>query len=200
LETKALRKQAEAVIPTDWGKFIMKAYASSEHNIMPHIVIESIDLDKSEPIILRIHSECMTGDLFHSNKCDCGEQLDTSMQKIAAEGGMLIYLRQEGRGIGLINKLKAYQKQAEGFDTIEANVLLGFKADLRDFSLAINILREEDVKAVKLLTNNPEKIEIFKDSGIELIERLPLEIKPKQENLSYLKTKKYELGHLLNSL
>jgi len=200
LETKALRKQAEAVIPTDWGKFIMKAYASSENNIMPHIVIESIDLDKSEPIILRIHSECMTGDLFHSNKCDCGEQLDTSMQKIAAEGGMLIYLRQEGRGIGLINKLKAYQKQAEGFDTIEANVLLGFKADLRDFSLAINILREEDVKAVKLLTNNPEKIEIFKDSGIELIERLPLEIKPKQENLSYLKTKKYELGHLLNSL
>lgn len=200
METKALRKQAEAVIPTDWGKFIMKAYASSENNIMPHIVIESIDLDKSEPIILRIHSECMTGDLFHSNKCDCGEQLDTSMQKIAAEGGMLIYLRQEGRGIGLINKLKAYQKQAEGFDTIEANVLLGFKADLRDFSLAINILREEDVKAVKLLTNNPEKIEIFKDSGIELIERLPLEIKPKQENLSYLKTKKYELGHLLNSL
>ncbi len=200
MEKKALKKQAEALIPTDWGSFIMKAYAGSEENSMPHIVMESMNLDRSKPVILRIHSECMTGDLFHSNKCDCGEQLNKSMQRIEKEGGMLIYLRQEGRGIGLINKLKAYQKQAEGFNTIEANVLLGFEADSRDFGLALEILKEEGIQQIRLLTNNPEKIEIFKDSDIELLERLELEIPPEPDNRSYLKTKKYDLGHLLKSL
>lgn len=200
MEKKALKKQAEATIPTDWGRFIMKAYASSDENSMPHVVLESINLDKSKPIILRIHSECMTGDLFHSNKCDCGEQLNKSMHTIQKNGGMLIYLRQEGRGIGLINKLKAYQKQEEGFNTIEANVLLGFEADSRDFGLALEILREEGIQRVKLLTNNPEKLDIFKNSGIELVERLELEIPPEPDNHSYLKTKKEDLGHLLKSI
>jgi len=193
-------KQAEASIPTDWGEFMMKAYSHSSENVMPHIALTSIDLDVTKPIFLRIHSECITGDLFHSNRCDCGEQLEQSMKLIQEKGGMVIYLRQEGRGIGIINKLKAYNKQDEGFDTIQANLELGFDVDLREFQEAIDILKSEGVTAVKLLTNNPKKLEAFNGSGIDLIERVSLETTIKKENEGYLKTKKKDLGHLFDSL
>jgi len=177
-------KQAEASIPTDWGEFMMKAYSHSSENVMPHIVLTSPKLDVTKPIYLRIHSECITGDLFHSNRCDCGEQLERSMKLIQEKGGMVIYLRQEGRGIGIINKLKVYNKQDEGFDTIQANLELGFDVDLRNFKEAIEILKSE----------------AFEDSGIELLERVPLETTIKKENEGYLKTKKKGLGHLFDSL
>ena len=195
-----LIKQAEAIIPTDWGKFNMKAYSKSEDNGMPHIVLTSSKINIEEAIFVRIHSECITGDLFHSKRCDCGEQLDKSMQLINEKGGMVLYLRQEGRGIGIINKLKAYNKQDEGYDTIEANLMLGLEVDSRDFSIAIAILKAEGVKKVKLLTNNPNKIAAFDNSGIELVERVALETTAKKENEAYLKTKKDSLGHLFSSL
>lgn len=200
MQKNKLIKQAQASIPTDWGEFMMKAYSQTSENMMPHIVLSSLDLDTSKPIYLRIHSECITGDLFHSNRCDCGEQLDRSMKLIQEKGGMVIYLRQEGRGIGIINKLKAYNKQDEGFDTIEANLALGFGVDQREFQEAIDILKMEGVTAVKLLTNNPKKIESFKDSGVEITERIPLETTIKKENRAYLQTKKNGLGHLFESL
>ncbi len=194
-----LSKQAEASIPTDWGEFMMKAYSVSSENVMPHIVLTSKNLDTSGTIYLRIHSECITGDLFHSNRCDCGEQLEQSMKLIQENGGMVIYLRQEGRGIGIINKLKVYNKQDEGFDTIEANLELGFGVDMREFKEAISILKQEGVSSVRLLTNNPKKLDAFEGSGIELVERVPLETTIKKENEGYLKTKKEGLGHLFDS-
>lgn len=200
MQKSNITKHAEASIPTDWGEFMMKAYAESDENIMPHIVLSSLELDTSKTIYVRIHSECITGDLFHSNRCDCGEQLERSMKIIQEKGGMVIYLRQEGRGIGIINKLKVYNKQDEGFDTIEANLELGFGVDMRDFQVAIDILKMEGVESIKLLTNNPQKIEIFENSGINLVERVALETTIKKENVGYLKTKKKGLGHLFESL
>jgi len=200
LQKNKIIKQAEATIPTDWGQFMMKAYSHTSENVMPHIVLTSPNLDVTKPIYLRIHSECITGDLFHSNRCDCGEQLEKSMKLIQEKGGMVIYLRQEGRGIGIINKLKVYNKQDEGFDTIQANLELGFDVDLREFQEAIDILKSEGVTSVKLLTNNPKKLDAFKNSGIALIERVPLETTIKKENEGYLKTKKKGLGHLFDSL
>ena len=194
-----LIKQAEATIPTDWGNFLMKAYSKSSDNHMPHIVLRSPDLGSEDIAYVRIHSECITGDLFHSNRCDCGEQLEKSMEIIQEKSGILIYLRQEGRGIGIINKLKAYNKQDEGYDTIEANLLLGFDADSREFKDAIEILESEGVSRLKLLTNNPKKMEAFENSNIELIERVPLEMPVKKDNASYMKTKKESLGHLFSS-
>ncbi len=186
-------------MPTDWGRFHMKAYSTTSENNMPHIAMVSPKINVDEVVFVRIHSECITGDLFHSNRCDCGEQLNKSMQIIEEEGGILIYLRQEGRGIGIINKLKAYNKQDEGYDTIQANIELGFDADLRDFNVAIEILKAEGIKRIKLLTNNPKKIEVFEQSSIELVERIPLETLVKEENKAYLKTKKELLGHLFRS-
>lgn len=186
-------------MPTDWGDFNMKAYSRLENNVMPHIVLSSPNINTAEAVHVRIHSECMTGDLFHSNRCDCGEQLEKSMQLIHKKKGLLIYLRQEGRGIGIINKLKAYNKQDEGYNTIQANLELGFDADLRDFRDAIEILNAEGVSKIKLLTNNPLKIEAFENSNIELVERVPLETLVKKENEAYLKTKKDDMGHLFSS-
>lgn len=186
-------------MPTDWGSFNIKAYSKSEDNHMPHIVLASPNINVVEAVYVRIHSECITGDLFHSNRCDCGAQLDKSMQVISEKGGLLIYLRQEGRGIGIINKLKAYNKQDEGYNTIEANLMLGFDADLRDFKDALEILEAEGVKKIKLLTNNPQKIKAFDNSNIELIERVALETLVRKENEAYLKTKKDKLGHLFSS-
>lgn len=199
MKSSKLIKQAEAIIPTEWGKFNMKAYSKTEDNGMPHIVLASPNINTDEPVYVRIHSECITGDLFHSNRCDCGEQLDKSMKLINEKSGLLIYLRQEGRGIGIINKLKAYNKQDEGYDTIEANLMLGFDVDMREFKEAIEILENEGVKQVRLLTNNPQKLEVFENSNIELVERIALETLIKKENESYLKTKKDSLGHLFNS-
>ncbi len=195
-----LQKFAEARVPTRWGEFDIKAYAGSEDDEMPHIVLVKPDLDLNQAVTVRIHSECLTGDIFHSKKCDCGAQLEYSMQSIRKNDGILIYLRQEGRGIGIINKLKAYKKQEEGFDTIEANKAIGFEADLRTFDDAIRILTLEGVRKVRLLTNNPQKLKAFENTEIELVERLPVEIDATDENEFYLKTKKDSLGHLLESL
>jgi len=146
---------------------------------------------------VRIHSECITGDLFGSSKCECGEQLNKAMKIIGDEGGVIIYLRQEGRGIGIINKLHAYKEQEKGLDTIEANRVLGFEIDSRRYDIAINILKDLHITKVKILTNNPEKIQSIISAGFEEVVREPLEIEPKIENIGYLKTKKFDLGHKL---
>lgn len=147
--------------------------------------------------LVRIHSECITGDVFGSRKCDCGKQLELSLSQIGAEGGILIYLRQEGRGIGLANKLKAYALQEQGFDTVDANLELGLPADDRDYAVAYQILKYLGVEALRLLTNNPLKIASLERYGMKITQRIPLEIEPSRENHSYLKTKKIKLGHLL---
>ena len=197
MKSNTLIKEAEAQLPTDWGTFRIVAFKSNISDYDPELVLVHPELDVTKPVIIRVHSECITGDLFHSQRCDCGRQLESAMQIIAEYKGILIYLRQEGRGIGIVNKLKAYNKQDEGLDTIEANEALGFKADDRDYKVVIKILEHFGINQVKLLTNNPEKISAFNEASVELIERLPLEIKPSPNNSSYLKTKKEEMGHLL---
>jgi 3,4-dihydroxy 2-butanone 4-phosphate synthase/GTP cyclohydrolase II len=164
---------------------------------MPHLALVHENIDFNQPVLIRIHSECITGDLFSSKRCDCGEQLLSAMDKISDEHGILVYLRQEGRGIGIINKLKAYQLQDLGLDTVEANLHLGLSIDARDFTIALSLLSDIGVKKVRLLTNNPDKIEIFNESVIELVERVPLVIVPQEENRDYLMVKKERMGHIL---
>ncbi len=195
---EVIRKISEANVPTDWGQFKMVAYAEDETQPMPHVAMVAEGIDVNQTITMRIHSECITGDLFHSQRCDCGQQLDQAMKIIHEEKGVLIYLRQEGRGIGIINKLKAYNLQDKGFDTVEANKQLGLEVDNRDYALAITILKDLGIKKINLLTNNPDKIKAIEDSKIELVKRLPLEIEPIEANYKYLKTKKDELGHILD--
>jgi len=192
-----LKLQSEAIIPTPYASFRMLAYATKEQEPMPHIALVHPDLDISKAVTIRMHSECITGDLFGSKRCDCGEQLDKALQIITREKGILLYLRQEGRGIGIINKLKAYQLQDQGLNTIEANLHLGLEVDARQYDIAIEILKDLQVHSIRLLTNNPEKIDAFQDSGIKIVERLPVIIEPHQENMDYLRTKKEEMGHLL---
>ena len=194
-----LEKQVEAILPTDWGHFKIMAYARQPDDNSPHLAMVHEYFDPTnEPTIVRIHSECMTGDVFHSNRCDCGEQLDYAMRVAAEKGGVVIYLRQEGRGIGLINKLKAYNLQDKGLDTQEANLHLGFGADERHYDDAITILQNLNIKKVALLTNNPLKVNYLEAGGIEVVERLPVLITPKEDNVFYLKTKQKVMGHLLN--
>jgi 3,4-dihydroxy 2-butanone 4-phosphate synthase/GTP cyclohydrolase II len=164
---------------------------------MPHLALVHENIDFNQPVLIRIHSECITGDLFSSKRCDCGEQLLSAMDKISDENGILIYLRQEGRGIGIINKLKAYQLQDLGLDTVEANLHLGLSIDARDFTIALALLSDIGVKKVRLLTNNPDKTEIFNESSIDLVERVPLVIVPQEENRDYLRVKKERMGHIL---
>lgn len=193
-----LKRQAEASIPTDWGQFRMIAYARHKEDPLPHLAMIHADFDlKQQPILTRIHSECMTGDVFHSKRCDCGEQLNFAMKKAAEEGGIVIYLRQEGRGIGLINKLKAYQLQDKGLNTAEANLHLGFDADARNYNDAITILNDLGISKIHLLTNNPLKMDAFAESGIDVVSRQPIIIEPKAENEFYLDTKRDLMGHLL---
>lgn len=187
---------AEAWIPTGSAKFRMITYSNGETDSMPHIALVHEELDASRPVLVRIHSECMTGDLFHSTRCDCGEQLNISMSMIAAQKGLLIYLRQEGRGIGLANKLKAYNLQDMGADTYKANEELGFHPDERNYADALEIIKDLGIREVILLTNNPEKISAFDDSGIHIIDRKPVITKPHPENVLYLEAKKSK-GHLL---
>ncbi|MBH1958538.1 MAG: GTP cyclohydrolase II [Flavobacteriia bacterium] len=192
-----LKIQAEAQVPTEYGNFRMIAFSEDENDWMPHMAIIAENTDLSKPINVRFHSECITGEVFHSKKCECGQQLDAAMKFIHENGGIIIYLRQEGRNIGIINKLKAYSLQEKGFDTVEANLKLGLPADDRDFGDAIEVLNILGVKEINLLTNNPAKMKIVEDSNIRLNKRIPLQINSTSDSESYLKVKKDYFGHLL---
>ena len=195
-----IKKQAQAPIPTDAGTFDTIAYALNGEEPMPHVVLINPKTDLSDVVNVRIHSECMTGDVFGSRRCECGEQLQYSMNYIGEHGGILIYLRQEGRGIGLINKLHAYTKQDEGYDTAQANKELGFEYDQRTYEDAVTILKDLGVSRVNLLTNNPDKISGIDNCVLEVVKRIPVEIPPKSENIGYLKTKKDFFGHKLDNI
>lgn len=191
-----LTKQAEALIPTPWGNFRMAAYSSDPEDWMPHLALIAENTDFEKPVLVRVHSECITGDMFGSKRCDCGEQLSYALARIAREGGILLYLRQEGRGIGIINKLKAYNLQDLGLNTVDANLHLGLEVDARHYDIAISMLDDLGIETIKLLTNNPEKIEAFEDSSVTVIERAPIVMEPNEDNLDYLRTKQEILGHL----
>jgi 3,4-dihydroxy 2-butanone 4-phosphate synthase/GTP cyclohydrolase II len=192
----AMKRQAEAMIPTPWGEFNMVAFSESEEDWMPHLALIHKDADPTKPVLVRVHSECITGDLFGSRRCDCGEQLAEALRLAAEHGGVVLYLRQEGRGIGIINKLKAYNLQDKGMNTVDANLHLGLDVDARQYNIAIEMLRALAIEKINLLTNNPEKISAFDDADIEVLSRVPLIIKPQKENFEYLKTKQDEMGHL----
>ena len=192
-----MKRQIETTLPTDWGDYRILAYADKEDEILPHIALVHTQADLLSPIIVRIHSECMTGDIFHSQRCDCGEQLSTSMSIIEENKGILIYLRQEGRNIGLLNKLRAYQLQDQGLDTYAANVKLGFKYDERKYDIALDILQDIGVERVRLITNNPLKIDAFEQSSIKIEERIPLIVKSNKHNKNYLKSKNDMMNHML---
>ena len=182
-------------MPTVYGEFVMDAFDSGRPE-MPHLALRN--KGSESPIVnVRIHSECLTGDVFGSTRCDCGEQLATSLRYIEDNGGVLVYLRQEGRGIGLVNKMKAYNLQDQGMDTIVANNHLGFEADLRGYNEAISILKHLGIARINLITNNPDKLDAFKESGITIENRIPILIDPRPENRTYLDTKKNNLGHFL---
>lgn len=193
-----MKRQSEAMMPMTHGQFKMISYSEGEQEKMPHFALVSEHMDPTKPVLVRIHSECITGDLFGSKRCDCGEQLDTALQLSALEGGVVVYLRQEGRGIGIINKLKAYQLQDKGLNTIDANTHLGLEVDAREYDMAIDILKDLGIGTIDLLTNNPKKIEAIEQSSINIRKRVALDIPAKKENYGYLKTKKKEMGHLLS--
>lgn len=193
-----LKNQVETTIPTDWGNFKIIAYSEDENDWMPHLVLIHENTDFSQTVPVRFHSECVTGDIFHSKKCECGKQLHSAMEYFEAHGGILIYLRQEGRNIGIINKLKAYKLQEEGRDTVEANIELGLPADGRSFEDAIAILQDLNVESIYLMTNNPEKLAALEKSSIVFKGRIPIEIKASKESKKYLETKKDYFRHLLD--
>jgi 3,4-dihydroxy 2-butanone 4-phosphate synthase/GTP cyclohydrolase II len=196
---KLVRRAVETRLPTHFGEFKLIAYETLIDD-KTHLALVKGDVSNGEPVLLRMHSSCATGDLFGSLRCDCGEQLATAMLKIQQEGrGALVYLMQEGRGIGLINKLKAYNLQDEGLDTVEANERLGFKADLRDYGIGAQILNDLGIKYMRLMTNNPKKIVGLEGYGLKVVERVPLVIDPNEINKSYLATKENKLGHLMST-
>ena len=195
-------------LPTDYGEFKLIAYGSIT-SPEPHLALCKGDIGRldengkpiehNEPLLVRVHSECMTGDLFHSQRCECGYQLITAMKMIEQAGkGALIYLRQEGRGIGLANKLRAYKLQEQGLDTVDANLKLGFMADRRDYGIGAQICRDLGLREIKILTNNPKKVSRLEVYGIKIVEQIPIRAEPGEHNIDYLRTKKYRLGHLLD--
>jgi GTP cyclohydrolase II len=196
MEPLKILKMVSARIPTDEAEFHLHLYHNN-HDSKEHLALVLGDVAGEQEVLVRLHSECFTGDVLGSRRCDCGEQLDYAMQQIAAAGsGVLVYLRQEGRGIGLLDKLRAYNLQDEGYDTVDANLLLGHQADERDYTVAVRILEDLGVKSVRMLTNNPAKINTLRELGIDVSERLPVEPTVTAENAEYLFTKVTRMNHL----
>ncbi len=194
---RLVRCVASPTLPTRFGDFRVHAYRSDITG-EEHVALVMGEIAEDAPVLVRVHSSCLTGDIFGSHRCDCGDQLHRALEMIAAEGkGVLLYLLQEGRGIGLLNKLKAYELQEQGDDTIEANEKLGFAADIRDYGTGSQILRDLGVRKIRLMTNNPAKYVAIEGYGLEIVERIPLEIAPSQQTRRYLETKKNKLGHIL---
>jgi 3,4-dihydroxy 2-butanone 4-phosphate synthase/GTP cyclohydrolase II len=195
-----VHKASDVRLPTDYGDFRAIAYANDvDENV--HIALVKGEIGPGDKVLVRVHSECLTGDVFGSVRCDCGEQLHHAMEMIDKEGkGVVLYMRQEGRGIGLANKLKAYELQDKGLDTVEANIKLGFKPDLRDYGIGAQILVDIGVRDMRLITNNPKKIIGLEGYGLKVVERVAIEAKPHDKNVIYLKTKKKKLGHILNNV
>ncbi len=201
MRTESLVKRvARARLPTDYGEFEIHVF-ENQIDRQEHVALVHGDITSGQEVLVRVHSECLTGDVLHSIRCDCGAQLEAAMRRITAEGrGVLLYLNQEGRGIGLGNKIRAYELQDEGFDTVEANERLGFKADQRDYGMGVQILRELGIRSMRLLSNNPRKLVGIEGYGLSVSEWLPLEIPASDSTRRYLKTKKEKLGHKLSSV
>ena len=195
-----VKRISDVNLPTDHGEFRAVAYTNDmDSNV--HIALVKGEIKPEEAVLVRVHSECLTGDVFGSKRCDCGEQLHKAMEMINKEGmGVILYMRQEGRGIGLANKLKAYELQDKGLDTVEANIKLGFKPDLRDYGIGAQILVDLGVRKMRLMTNNPKKIVGLEGYGLKVVERVPVESSPHERNIIYLRTKKKKLGHMLDNV
>ncbi|AOS98861.1 bifunctional 3,4-dihydroxy-2-butanone 4-phosphate synthase/GTP cyclohydrolase II [Exiguobacterium sp. U13-1] len=191
---RPLTREAEVLLPTTFGAFRMIGYTTQDDK--EHVAV--LSGEAYDGMLVRLHSECLTGDVFGSKRCDCGPQLDAALERIEREGGAVLYLRQEGRGIGLMAKLKAYELQEQGLDTVEANHALGYPTDMRDYTVAANMLRDLGVTKIRLMTNNPDKQRVLEQEGIEVIERVPHQVPAEPENQRYLKTKQTKLGHWLD--
>ena len=188
------------ILPTHFGEFQSVSFKNLLDDQI-HIALVKGKINEEEPTLVRVHSQCLTGDVFGSYRCDCGEQLKVSMDMIEQEGkGVLLYLYQEGRGIGIIHKLKAYELQDEGLDTVQANEALGFKPDLRDYGICAQILRKLGLGKIRIMTNNPRKIVGLEGYGLQLVERVPIEVQAKKDNLKYLRTKQKKLGHMFRNI
>ena len=195
---KLVKKVEEVNLPTKYGNFKLHLYEDIFDN-NSHLALSLGDFSHEKSTLVRVHSECLTGDVFHSQRCDCGDQLETAMQMIANnKSGVIVYLKQEGRGIGLLHKIKAYRLQEGGLDTVEANEELGFSADLRDYGVGAQILKDLGITNITIMTNNPKKLVGLEGHGLNIVSRIPIKIKPNQNNKEYLKTKKSKLGHILD--